>query len=310
MESSSNLFEVRDDILQLVLNELNYSSINSFHEDVRKIREWMMKQPHLPEVMADKKIENFLILNKGSVERCKEKIENYYSVRTHLTEIFENINPKLPYMDYTLKAMYLVPLPKLTKNMYRVFYHKIRDAPLTANFDYNYAVRLVVNIQELRLTEDVAYGDVFIIDGQNTPPSLVFKVKLTTLYNALVVIYKKVFSNRMKALYLINAPSSVEWILTVIKSVIKPKLFERIHVCENWNTVFEQIGEEILPRDCGGKEKSLEELQDTLRQEFNKHQEYFNQLDALRVNEELRPQRLKNSNMFGFSGNFKKLDID
>ncbi|KAJ3646782.1 hypothetical protein Zmor_024354 [Zophobas morio] len=310
MESSTHLFEVGDNILELVLNLLNYSSINSFNEDVGKIREWMMKQPHFPEVMADKKIENFLILNKGSVERCKEKIENYYSVRTHLTEIFENINPKLPYMEYTLKAMYMVPLPKLTKDNYRVFYHKIRDAHLAANFDYNYAVRLVVNIQELRLTEDVAYGDVFVIDGQNTPPSLVFKVKLTTLYNALVVIYKRVFSNRMKALYLINAPSSIEWILNVIKSVIKPKLFERIHVCENWNTVFEQIGEEILPRDCGGKEKSLEKLQDILRQEFKRRQEYFDQLDELRLNEELRPQKLKDGDMFGFSGNFKKLEID
>ncbi|XP_063904189.1 uncharacterized protein LOC135123461 isoform X2 [Zophobas morio] len=205
---------------------------------------------------------------------------------------------------------YMVPLPKLTKDNYRVFYHKIRDAHLAANFDYNYAVRLVVNIQELRLTEDVAYGDVFIIDGQNTPPSLVFKVKLTTLYNALVVIYKRVFSNRMKALYLINAPSSIEWILNVIKSVIKPKLFERIHVCENWNTVSEQIGEEILPRDCGGKEKSLEKLQDILRQEFKRRQEYFDQLDELRLNEELRPQKLKDGDMFGFSGNFKKLEID
>ncbi|KAJ3646771.1 hypothetical protein Zmor_024343 [Zophobas morio] len=310
MDSSTNLFEVHDNILELVLNLLNYSSTSSFYEDIRKIREWIIKQPHFPEVMADKNIENFLILNKGSVEKCKEKIENYYSVRTHLTDIYGNINPKLPYMEYTLKAMYFVPLPKLTKDFYRVLYHKIRDTSLTKNLDYDDAVRLLVNIQELRMTEDITYGDVVIMDGQNTPPSLLFKAKPTTLYNALVVIYKKVFSNRIKAVYLINAPSCIEWFLTVIKKIIKPKIFERIHICENWNTIFEQIGEEILPRDCGGKEKSLEELQDILAQEFKKHQQYFDQLDTLRVNEELRPQRLEDNNMFGFFGNFKKLEID
>ena len=71
-----------------------------------------------------------------------------------------------------------------------MLYHKIRDTSLTKHFDFDDAVRLLVNIQELRLTEDITYGDILIMDGQNTPSSLLFKVKPTTMYNALVVIYK------------------------------------------------------------------------------------------------------------------------
>ncbi|KAJ3661387.1 hypothetical protein Zmor_005784 [Zophobas morio] len=72
----------------------------------------------------------------------------------------------------------------------------------------------------------------------------------------------------------------------------------------------EKIGKEILPVDCGGKEKSLEELQEMLYQKFEEHKDYFTQLDKLRINEDLRPRRLKSDEMFGLSGNFKKLEID
>jgi hypothetical protein len=36
----------------------------------------------------------------------------------------------------------------------------------------------------------------------------------------------------------------------------------------------------------------------------------FDQLDQMRVDESLRPERLVNNDILGFYGNFKKLDVD
>ena len=52
MGSNTHIVEVGEDVLGLVVKLLNYSSIDSFNEDVIKIKEWIKKQPHLPEMMG------------------------------------------------------------------------------------------------------------------------------------------------------------------------------------------------------------------------------------------------------------------
>ncbi|KAJ3661392.1 hypothetical protein Zmor_005788 [Zophobas morio] len=307
---STDLLEVDEDVLGLVVKLLNYSSMDSFNEDVRKIKKWIKKQPHLPEVMADKKIENFLILNKGSVEKSKEKIENYYAVRSQLPEVFDKIHPKLSYMENVKASVFYVPLPKLTKEHYRVCFYKTRDIHLAENVEMINFVRLVVNIQEIRMIEDVTYGDMFVFDGKDVTLRFMLKATPMILYKMLTVIYKQVFSNRLKAVYIINAPPYTEKLIDILKSILIPKLMERIHICENSDILFEKIGKEVLPVDYGGEEKSLKELQEMLYQKFNDSEDYFTQLDTLRINDDLKPQKLKNDEMFGLSGNFKKLEID
>jgi hypothetical protein len=43
---------------------------------------------------------------------------------------------------------------------------------------------------------------------------------------------------------------------------------------------------------------------------ISEYQNRFDLLDKLKVNEDLRPKQLKNDDMLGFYGSFRKLDID
>ena len=49
---STPLLELDDNVLEIVVKLLNYSSMDLFSEDARKIRQWMIKQAHFPEVMG------------------------------------------------------------------------------------------------------------------------------------------------------------------------------------------------------------------------------------------------------------------
>lgn len=76
----------------------------SLKEDVECVKKWIKSQPHLPEVMDDRQIERFLTQNKFSIERTKERIDMYYTIRELVPEFYKNTNPKLPHMKFMLNA--------------------------------------------------------------------------------------------------------------------------------------------------------------------------------------------------------------
>ncbi|RZC38350.1 CRAL TRIO domain containing protein [Asbolus verrucosus] len=74
-----------------------YYNINEtqIKEDIDLIREWLKKQPHLPQNITDDFIEKVLLRNKFRVERTKQKLDNYYKLRGDNREFmkdFQNIN--------------------------------------------------------------------------------------------------------------------------------------------------------------------------------------------------------------------------
>lgn len=56
--------------------------------DITTIRQWMSKQPHLPE-LTDQEITNFLHARHFSIEAAKTLIENHLTVRTSVKDLFE-----------------------------------------------------------------------------------------------------------------------------------------------------------------------------------------------------------------------------
>ena len=61
-------------------------------EDLKTLREWCEKQPHLPKI-TDNELVIFLHSNYYLMERTKSTIENYYTSRTHLPEFFATRDP-------------------------------------------------------------------------------------------------------------------------------------------------------------------------------------------------------------------------
>lgn len=65
--------------------ELNESDINL-------LKEWNKKQPHLP-ILSDYELILFLHSNYYRTEPTKTTIETFFTIRTHVPEIFSNRDP-------------------------------------------------------------------------------------------------------------------------------------------------------------------------------------------------------------------------
>ncbi|KAJ8933812.1 hypothetical protein NQ314_013784 [Rhamnusium bicolor] len=235
-------------------------------------------------------IECFLITNKFSIERTKQKLDMYYTIRPLIPELFENKNPSLPHMQKMFDVVYYCPLPQLTKEMFRVIVLKIRADPDSFNTYDFFAHQL--SITEVRLHEDVTLGDLYIVDYEHLKMGHVVKMTPMHLKKA-ATIMEKVFSNRLKGIHFINYPPFVDILIKIGKTILSPKLMGR-YVDANANGV--------LTCDVF--------LTDLWKLKIAEYKERFDKLDKMKVNENLRPAPLKNDDILGYHGNFKSLDMD
>ncbi|RZB39471.1 CRAL TRIO domain containing protein [Asbolus verrucosus] len=281
----------------------------SVSEDVGVLKKWIQTQHHLPETMKNVKIRNFLLLNKCSIGKTKLKIDMYYTIRSMIPDFYDDANPNnshmKEYMDIRYEGYFGVH-PVLFENMYRVMFYKVK-MPNTV------VPRLEAmrnfNVAEIRLYEDCMIGEILVCDMANV--SFNDLLKITPTFTAKVLaIYQKVYSLRLKAMYIVNSPLYINHFMAVLKKTMKPKIFSRIKVFHDCEVLKQVFPKEILPKDYGGDGPSLEELNEMVKIKLTQYQERFDKLDKLRVNEELRPEKLDNDEMLGFHGNFKKLEVD
>ncbi|RZC41305.1 CRAL TRIO domain containing protein, partial [Asbolus verrucosus] len=290
-----DLFHVDESVWKKAL-ELFDRTEKSFEEDVETVREWMKSQPHLPEIMEDVKIRNFLILNKCSVEKTKQKIDMYYTIRSLIPDFYVDSNPKLPHLQENMDVMYCVIHPVLSEEMYRIVILKMK---LPNKCLPRLGAIHVHNFAKIRLYEDCMMDEIVIFDMQDASVEDVAKFT-PTLLSKIFTVYKNVYSLRVKGMYIINSFPYVRPVIACLKLILKPKIFQRIYVCEDSTILNEIFSQETLPKNYGGQGPSLDELNEMLKAKFREYQDRFDLLDKLRVNDNLRPEKLENDELLGF----------
>jgi hypothetical protein len=75
--------------------------------DLDTIREWLKKTPHLRARQDDQFLVGFLRGCKYRLERVKEKLDMYYTVRSALPEIITNRDPMNPRIREIIRLGYV-----------------------------------------------------------------------------------------------------------------------------------------------------------------------------------------------------------
>ncbi|XP_044739733.1 retinol-binding protein pinta-like [Chrysoperla carnea] len=297
---------------ELVLKQYN-QSIDDVRQCIDIVLEWMKKQPQIPidsydENVLNRIIESHLILNKFSIEKTKSKIDLYYACRNYFPEFFDNWDPSTPEIELSLKTCMYLTLPKVTPDLYRISIVRVFDSNDKNFFVIPYYKTILMSIQ-IRYLCDFTIGENIIFDLRNTTFGYFKQFTLPVMKKAFVILMKA-YSARVGSLHFVFAPSTFNAFLNIMKSIMLPKLQERVFVHKDLASLHKHFPTEYLPQEYGGTEPSVEELQEKWIEEFKKHRSYLMNEVKMRTNESKRMKKLNDDTFFGsMHGSFKKLNV-
>lgn len=209
MSTLQQLITYTEEDHKKILKEFNRDP-ESVKEDVKTIKTWYAAQPHLPKVelskflinsynsmytniiiLADRRIETMLIYNKMSIEKTKEKLDMFFTVRKLLPEFFQYCVPSEQDYNLITKVFYAIPLSKLTKEGYRPILLTMKDTDETADI-YKH-IGFIFNINEIRMDNDCHSKLVIILDGQNATLGRLLKYNPMILKKIMFIIEVRIF---------------------------------------------------------------------------------------------------------------------
>ncbi|XP_047096992.1 retinol-binding protein pinta-like [Schistocerca piceifrons] len=280
-------------------------------KDIQHIRDWMKKQPHLKARTDDQWIVTFLRGCKFSLQRTKEKLDMYYTMKTAAPEFYKNRDPFDPKIQYMLDAGFISYLPKVDKEGRRITVLRLgRLDPKKVTADYLF--RLLFMGGDLSLNED----DSAIVCGA----TVILDLKDTTLAHAAIftpsavkksmAVYQDAYPFRPKAIHFVNTPSFSEAITGLFLPLMKPKLRKRVIILQKTSSSTRFLPD-IVKEHYGAVLASVPGVAAPWRKQLESFAEYLKEDEKYGTDESKRMGKPKTrSDLFGVEGSFRQLVVD
>jgi len=285
-------------------------------EDLKHIKEWISKQPHLKVRTDDQWLLSFLRGCKFSLERTKEKLDNFYTMKTLIPEFFSNRDPLLPEIQDILNlGSYWIPLPKSADpTSPRVLYMG------SALFDPERvhvisAMKVNQMILDILLFED----DSFNIAGHHVfqdlkGMSVGHMMQMTPAFiKKTTACFHERYPARARGMHFINIPSFFETMYSMVRPFLTEKMKSRVfvHGKGDYSGLQAILPKSALPKECGGENGTLDDIIVEWKKKVESYRDWFLE-DANHCSDESkRPGKPKTSgDVFGIEGSFRKLEVD
>ncbi|KAB0797735.1 hypothetical protein PPYR_08728 [Photinus pyralis] len=303
-------------VLQKVAEiELNETS-SRIASDFDHIRQWMEKQPHLNFEIEDQMLLSFLRCSKFSLERTKERIDCYYTMRTLSPEIYTNRDPLLPEIQLILDTGVLLPLPKpLSDDGPRLLLFTYGSKLNPETMTVSNVIKTMYMIVDILVKED----DRCVIGGINTwstvknlPAKYVFHLT-APLIKKYITIAQNGTPIRLKGMYATECPPIFQYVYEVCKLFFTKKLSDRmsIYAQTDCKEFYEKIPKHLMPEEYGGSNGSVKQLTVEWKRKVESYRDWLMKDEERKSNEDLRLGSPRtSSDVFGMEGSFRKLDID
>jgi len=303
-----------EDLMEAAKKDLGEDPVR-VAQDLEIIKTWIKKSPHLHSIKQDDEfLKMFLRGCKFSLEKTKEKLDFFFTVRSNLPTWFDNLDPRLPEIKNIIKAGIYIPLPGYDKHGRKVFVMRggLSD-PNTMKKEDEFKTSFM--LLEAALDGDkqaVIRGIVFLQDFEGMTLSHALSMTPAIMKKALTVM-QDAYPRRPKALHFINMPSVMESVFKMAQGFQKEKMRARNHVhpVGDYSKMQEELGLEVLPTEYGGTNVSLSELRDYWIDQMDGSRDWLMEQSKYKTDESKRPGKPKShADLFGIEGSFRKLEID
>ncbi|XP_011871185.1 PREDICTED: alpha-tocopherol transfer protein-like [Vollenhovia emeryi] len=285
-------------------------------QDIRALREWLSKQPHLPKHIDDGKLETFIFNCKNNIERCKLILERYYTVRTTMPEFFAARDPLSQDIQNCFNMSDYFILPLLTEEGRRVTILRLRDTNIE-KFSFQAMARRILMVLDIYLMEEVCLSNIIVIDLEGYSMAHFAKcVPTQSIVRRAMLAVLDSMPLRLSNIYFLNAPSFMVNVINIFYPLLKKKLINKFRFFNGGGEeLHAYMNKDILPNEWGGKAGTFQELRAAWQEKIEKNRDWFLSDEKLsRTNEKARLPESKVScleiELEGTQGSFRKLNID
>ncbi|XP_041983926.1 uncharacterized protein LOC121736661 [Aricia agestis] len=303
--------ELRPGTLEAVREDVGLHRPGEMKEAVRILDEWVQQQKHfVKKDFPPEYLEATIVMSKGSLERAKLLLDKMCTIRTLMPKYFGIFDFKKDFEMLRGKS-YLLALPRQTPEHWRMFVGKFTGKygdPALMDCVYRF---IYSSIDYLKL-HDYNSGVVLIYDISGTDlKDAVANVNLMELRNCYLTLLES-YGVRLKRVHLITASKVVDTLISFFKQFLKKKIMDRIVLHRSTDELLQHYDAAMLPKDYGGTERSLDELQDECMELLStpEYRDYLKSMSEARVDETARPAADFNDLYAGAYGTFRTLTLD
>ncbi|XP_050361887.1 uncharacterized protein LOC126781108 [Nymphalis io] len=301
------------ELAKMAQDELNEDPAR-IARDVQHIKDWLSKQPHLRARKDDQWLVAFLRGCKYSLERTKEKLDLYYSMRSLAPELFSVRPNDKVFTDIMNKGTYLILPKSATPDSPRVAI--IRPGSYDPDkYILSDIFSVSILLQRILLMED----DATVISGVRTimdleGVTLAHYLQMTpAMMKKMAVLSQDAAPMRMKGVHYINTPAGFETVFSAIKNLLNEKNRKRLYVHnKNYEEMYSHgISKDILPVEYGGNGGTINEIIGHWKDKVQKYSSWLEEDLKYGTDESKRPGQPKTpESMFGLEGSFRQLNFD
>nr|XP_022903859.1 alpha-tocopherol transfer protein-like [Onthophagus taurus] len=260
--------------------------------NLKLLGEWIDSQSYLPKNYDKRILSAYIRGSKHILEDAKKKIEKYFISKTLHPDLF---NKRVLTVEEDLKAlnfMYSVTMPEITQEGYRITILKIFNNDIET-FDPLKVLRLAALTCELRCHEEnFLAGEIIVLDCEFATAAIGAKMIASQLKKVIVLV-QEAFPVLVKQVHLITDQMIFVNSANLLKQFMKEKIRNR-----------------CLPKDFGGSQLSLRELNEKWKRILVGYQELFEKIDGVVLEGPIPKNDCLGSDDCCLEGSFRQLNFD
>ncbi|XP_075164999.1 clavesin-2-like [Haematobia irritans] len=307
----AKIFALSEELQKIANNELGEVP-SRIPDDLQALKTWIQLQPHLKVRDDDQFIIQFLRGSKYSLEKAKEKIDLFFSLKGKYPELCNITNvddPKFREMNGMGFQLLPKPLNGLGPRIVAIRYNFSTD-----KYSIDDIFRQSCALHEVMMLKDpyaCICGLIYIVDFSEATASH-FLQMTPSFCKKIVTFLEKSMPLRIKSAYYIRTSGAAQQFFKILLPFFSEKLRQRIHVMgDDLEDLLKDIPPAYLPKDFGGDLPLLDELVDDMDKLWDENRGYFETNALCGCDESLRPGKpMDFDGLFGVGGSFRQIVVD